>query len=100
MLRIRILKSKTEQLRKGDKVVIARSSASTCPVKMLECYIHMAKIDKIDTELFLFRPITKSKMGECLRAGGSFRYSTLWIFFKKKMRDLGYPTENFRIHLL
>ena len=77
MLKIHIPKSKTDQLRKGDEVVIARTSASTCPVKMLERYIHMAKIEEMDTELFLFRSVIKSKKGECLRAGGSLGYSTL-----------------------
>ena len=100
MLKICIPQSKTDQLRKGDEVVIARSSAPTCPVKMLERYIHMAKIDKMDTELFLFRPLIKSKKGECLRAGGPLGYSTLRELFKKKMRDLGYPTENLGIHSL
>ena len=100
MLKICIPQSKTDQLRKGDEVVISRSSAPTCPVKMLERYIHMAKIDKMDTELFLFRPLIKSKKGECLRAGGLLGYSTLWELFKKKMRDLGYPTENLGIHSL
>ena len=100
MLKICIPQSKTDQLRKGDEVVIARSSAPTCPVKMLERYIHMAKIDKMDTELFLFRPLIKSKKGECLRAGGPLGYSTPRELFKKKMRDLGYPTENLGIHSL
>lgn len=100
MLKIRIPKSKTDQLRKGNEVVIARTSASTCPVKMLERYIRMAKIDEMNTELFLFRPIIKSKKGKCLRAGGSLGYSTLRELFKKKMRDLGYPTENLGIHSL
>ena len=100
MLKICIPQSKTDQLRKGNEVVIARSSAPTCPVKMLERYIHMAKIDKMDTELFLFRPLIKSKKGECLRAGGPLGYSTLRELFKKKMRDLGYPTENLGIYSL
>ena len=60
----------------------------------------MAKIDEMNTELFLFRPINKSKKGKCLRAGGSLGYSTLRELFKKKMRDLGYPTENLGIHSL
>lgn len=77
MLKICIPKSKTDQMRKGDQVVIARSSTSTCPIKMLERYIHMAKIGNMDTELFLFRPITKSKNCECLRARGALGYSTL-----------------------
>ena len=80
MLKIRIPKSKIDQLlRKGE----ARSSASTCLVKMLEHYIHMVKIDKMDTELLLFRSITKSKMSEYLRAGSSLGYSTLWELFKR-----------------
>lgn len=96
MLKVCIPKSKIDQLLRKDE---ARSSASTCPVKMLEHYIHTVKIDKMDTELFVFRPITKSKMSEYLRAGSSLGYSTLRELFKKKMRDLGYPAENFGIHL-
>ena len=99
MLKIHIPKSKTDQLRKGDEVVIARTSASTCPVKMLEHYIHMAKIKEMDTE-FLFRPIIKSKKGECLRVGGSLGYSTLRELFKKKMSNLGYPSDKLGIHSL
>ena len=100
MLRICISKSKTDQLRKGDEVVIARSSTSTCPVKMLERYIHLAGIKDMSTELFLFRPITKSKKGEYLKAGGSLGYSTLRELFKKKMTDLEYHAENLGIHSL
>ena len=44
MLKICIPKSKTDQLRKGVEVVITRFSTPTCPVKMLEHYIHMAKM--------------------------------------------------------
>ena len=44
--------------------------------------------------------IIKSKKGECLKAKGSLGYSTLWELFKKKMRDLGYSTENLGIHSL
>lgn len=48
MLKIHIPRSKTDQLGKGDEIGIARSSASTCLVKMMERHIHMAKIDKMD----------------------------------------------------
>ena len=70
------------------------------PVKMPERYIYMAKIDEMNTQLYLFRPINKSKKGKCLRAKGSLGYSTLQELFKEKMRDLGYPTENLGIHSL
>ena len=99
MLRICIPKSKTDQLRKGDEVVIPRSSTSTCPVKMLERYIHMAGIKDMSTKLFLFGPITKSKKGEYLRAGGSLGYSTVRELFTK-MTDLGYYAEKLGIHSL
>jgi len=36
MLRVNIVKSKNDQLRQGNKFLIARTSSSTCPVAMLE----------------------------------------------------------------
>ena len=44
MVKNRIPRSKTDQLHKGDEVVIARSQDRTCPVRMLERYIMTAKI--------------------------------------------------------
>ena len=57
---IQITHSKTDQLRHGDEVSIARTKNRTCPVAMLEHYLQVAKIPIITTE-FLFRPITKTK---------------------------------------
>ena len=39
MMKIRILTSKTDQLRQGDELVVARTGSSTCPVAMLEHYM-------------------------------------------------------------
>ena len=36
---LHIPRSKTDQLRKGDEVIIARTGNSTCPVAMLEAYL-------------------------------------------------------------
>ena len=41
---IQIPHSKTNQLRQGNEVVIARSSSETCPVAMLETYIQRGDI--------------------------------------------------------
>jgi len=41
---IYIPKSKNDQLRQGDEVVIARIRSITCPISMLEQYMCMAKI--------------------------------------------------------
>ena len=99
MLKIQIPRSKTDQLRKGDEVIIARSLAMTCPVRMLERYIRMANI-RMDSELFLFRQITKSKKGESLRDGGAVSYTTMRELFKKKVKELGYPADVFGLHSL
>ena len=99
MLKIHIPRSKTDQLRKGDEVLIARSEAFTCPVRMLERYIRMANI-KLDSSGFLFRQITKTKKGEYLKEGGALSYTTMRELFKKKVKELGYPAEVFSLHSL
>ena len=61
MVKLQIPRSKMDQLRKGDEVVIARSGQDTCPVNMLERYMQMGKIAK-GSKLFLLRQITKMKI--------------------------------------
>ena len=43
---VKIQCSKTDQLRQGDEVLIARMTNSTCPVSMMERYMRMAGIDQ------------------------------------------------------
>ena len=74
--------------------MIARSPAVTCPVRMQERYI------KMDSELFLFWQITKSRKGEYLRDEGPVSYTTMRELFKKKVKELGYPAEAFGLHSL
>ena len=52
--------SKTDQLRQGAWIVIARSGQPTCPVKALEHYIVAAQIDMSDDSP-LFRSLRRSK---------------------------------------
>ena len=52
--------SKTDQLRQGAWIVIARSGQPTCPVKTLEHYIVAAQIDMSDDSP-LFRSLRRSK---------------------------------------
>ena len=54
----------------------------------------------MDSELFLFRQITKSKKGEFLRDGGAVSYTTIRDLFKKKVKELGYPADVFDLHSL
>lgn len=96
---VRIVHSKTDQLRHGDEVAIARTKNHTCPVAMLERYLRVAQIPVSSTE-FLFRSITRTKTGEKLRASGKLSYSTLRELFKKKLTELGYPAIEFGLHSL
>ena len=38
-MKIKIIRSKTDQLRQGDEVLVARTKSSTCPVDMIERYL-------------------------------------------------------------
>ena len=66
--------SKTDQFRKGDELVIARTGSATCPVAMLELYMRWTHTSWNDKR-FLFRPICKAKLGERLEESGSISYS-------------------------
>ena len=99
LVKLNIPRSKTDQLRKGNEVIIARSGHDTCPVGMLEKYMQMGRIQK-DSKLFLFRQITKAKKGEYLRDYGVISYTTLREQFKAKVKFLGYQADQFGIHSL
>ena len=99
MAKIHFPRSKTDQFRQGSEVVIARSGAPTCPVNMVERYMSMAAVNPA-SEQFLFRGITKSRAGEKLRPSGGLSYTTLRELFKRKLVDLGYPSEEFGLHSL
>ena len=94
-----IPRSKTDQLRKGDELIIARTGNATCPVSMLESYLARTRMQLSD-QRFLFRPICKTARGEALRDSGSISYSCLRDLFKKKLSDLGYNPLEFGLHSL
>ena len=99
ILRIRIERSKTDQLRQGDEVLIARTRSSTCPVALLESYMKQTRMSWEDNR-FLFRPIQKTKKGEMLRGSGQISYSCLRDLFRKKLDCLGFPSGDFGLHSL
>ena len=63
-LTIQVTRSKTDQYRKGDEVVIIRSDKVTCPVVNLERYMLLANIDtsKASSD-YLFKPLVKVRSG-------------------------------------
>lgn len=54
-----INKSKTDQYRQGNEVLVANGSTSACPVKMLQKYVMLADINLLSSE-FLFKPVFRS----------------------------------------
>lgn len=97
MMSIHIVQSKTDQLRKGDEIVVARTKSATCPVAMLEYYLKRTGMS-LDDQRFLFRPIQRTSKGETLRSTGCISYSCLRDLFKRKLRDLGFQPEEFGLH--
>jgi integrase len=61
-ININIQKSKTDQYRQGDEILISEGSTSACPVGMLKRYINLGKKD-ISSNDFLFKAVFKSKHG-------------------------------------
>jgi len=94
---IKIPHSKTDQLRRGDEVIIARSGKATCPVAYLESFLRRTGTP-LQEPRFVFRPICKSKLGERLRESGSISYTCMWENFKKKVSKLGYNPTDFGLH--
>ncbi|KAJ8310730.1 hypothetical protein KUTeg_012595 [Tegillarca granosa] len=56
---IRICKSKTDQYRLGDKILVSKCSTVACPLTMLRQYFKLANIDN-SSHHFLFSPIFRS----------------------------------------
>ena len=96
---VHIESSKTDQYRKGDTVLVARTGTATCPVAMLERYISMGGID-LTTKLRLFRGIVHTKQGERLRASGALSYTRMRELFLGKLSELGLDPKQFGLHSL
>ena len=99
MMSIRIVRSKTDQLCQGDRVLVARTGTPTSPVVMLEQYLSRTGT-LLNDERFLFRPIQHTMKGEVLRRTGKISYSCLRELFNKKLRQLGFPAQSFGLHSL
>ena len=99
MVKVLLPRSKTDQFRQGQEVLIARTNTITCPVTMLERYMATAEIAP-SSELFLFRGISKTADGEKLRASGCLSYTTVRELFRKKLTNLGHSSDGFGLHSL
>ena len=96
----KVLKSKNDQLRKGDEVVISQLSSSACPVELLKRYLAMFKIPP-DSKDFIFKPISKGK-GFCklVAPDKPISYSTIRGAFRRDLLSLGVEPSKFGLHSL
>ena len=91
--------SKTDQTKKGCSVVIARTHKETCPVKALEKYIEMSKIQE-DSDEFLFRKVVycKKKGTYALRPGPAITYTRAREILLKNLSEIGLESKKFGLH--
>ena len=98
-LKLRIRKSKTDQYRQGDEVVLTESESPTCPVGMLKRYMALGEVDR-SSEAALFRPITRSRSGVTLRRQGSLSYTRARELVKEALKKAGRDPDKYGLHSL
>lgn len=87
-LKLRIRKSKTDQYRQGDEVVLVESGSPTCPVSMLKRYMALGEVDR-PSEAALFRPITRTRS----RVTTESEKARIVIVLKSERASEGSPEE-------
>ncbi|XP_030846300.1 uncharacterized protein LOC115926073 [Strongylocentrotus purpuratus] len=74
---LNIAKSKTDQYRQGNSVVISAGVTEACPVKMVKKYINVARISNLDSNHFFFKPAYRSKgVSALIRKDKPLSYTT------------------------
>ena len=92
--------SKTDQLRQGARVVVARTNSELCPVAMLERCMSMANVTCDGTDSFLFRGIVNTKNGTRLRDKGGLSYTTVCEAVLEKIGAIGLNKRQYGLHSL
>ena len=97
---IKVLKSKNEQLRRRDEVVISALSSCACPAKLLKRYLSKFQTPP-DSRCLIFRPISRWK-GSCKlnSPDKSISYSTIRETFRRELKSIGADPSKFGLHSL
>ena len=76
---MQVPKSKNDQVRRGDEVIISELPSRACPVKLLKKYLTKFQILP-DSRDLIFRPISKGKDScKLIASDKSISYGTIWI---------------------
>ena len=99
---IRVDRSKTDQLRKGNEVVISRSSSQdACPVLLFKRYLSELERFPVEPSHYVFKPLTKSKLGhKFVSTNRPISYSTVREYFKSSFKDIVPDIAVFSTHSL
>ena len=85
---IKVDKSKTDQLRQGDEVVIAESEGNVCRVFLLKEYLKKLDISP-DSSEFIFRPLVKTKSSyKLLKVDKHISYATFRGQLTKSLQSI------------
>ena len=99
-IEIKIPKSKADQLRQGNAVVIARINAEHCPVKILSHYMGIANLnEKTEKENYLFRRcITRKGKIMLTEKLLPMTYSSIRDIVKTKATEIGLNNAQYGTH--
>jgi integrase len=97
-LEIRIKKSKTDQLRQGNVVVVARLGNKYCPIRLLQKYAGKVGIN-LQEDQFLFRAMSyKNKTAVLEKTDKALIYTRFRDIVKNKATQLGLDAKRFATH--
>lgn len=92
---IKVSKSKNDQLRKGNEVLIAKAQGNICPVNILKEYLSRVQIEP-DSTKYIFRQLIKTKSAHKLvNKDQHISYSTFRDHFKKSLKSIVPNTQIF-----
>lgn len=97
---ILIERSKTDQLREGTNLIIARTHTALCPVQMLRNWLNL--FDDMPSNSYIFRAFYKNKAGNLLfkSTNKPIAYSTVRDKLKKSLEKIGLDSKKYGMHSL
>ena len=100
---IQVQKSKNDQLRRGNEVVISELSSSACPVSLLKRYLDKLRIPPNSRDL-IFKPISKAKaFCKLVSPDKPISYSSIRSIrdgFRRDLKNIGVDPSKFGLHSL
>jgi len=96
---VKIKKSKTDQYRAGDEILVSKGQSLACPYNMLMKYVGLANVN-IFSDMYLFRPLYRSK-NKCglIKVNKPISYTTARECIVKRLKLVA-PDLNLGLHSL